>query len=692
MRFDPRRAVALLRLGTADHNAAFRDGQEDAIRHVVEGNGRLLVIQRTGWGKSSVYFIATKLLREAGYGPALLVSPLLSLMRNQISAAKRMGVRAVTINSDNTSDWAAVEGRIGRDEVDVLLISPERLANERFQTQVLDAIASRVGLLVIDEAHCISDWGHDFRPQYRLISRTLGSLPTSLRVLATTATANNRVMNDLEQVLGPDLTVLRGKLHRPSLTLQTIRMPGQAERLAWLADQLHRLSGSGIIYTLTVRDAHLVSDFLRSQGLQIEPYTGQLDKSARIEREQALMDNRVKALVATTALGMGFDKPDLAFVIHYQMPGSVVAYYQQVGRAGRGLEDAYGVLLSGREEAEINDFFIENAFPTKEHVDQILAAIAAAPDGLTVTDLLGAVNARKGEMEKAIQLLSLESPSPIVKTGVRWRLTAAELGDSFWARAARLTELRQAEHEQMHKYMLFTDGHMQFLVEALDGDASGIGPPRLEALPSLARPESVQAALHFLRRTDLFIEPRRQWVADGFPVFGLRGNIREDHRAQVGRALCMWGDAGWGDLIRKGKQGNHFSDELVVACRDLMKRWEPRPPPAWVTAVPSRRHAQLVPSFAQRLAVALGLPFVDTLEKTDDRPAQKNMANSVQQARNLDGALALAKGVAIPPGAVLLVDDMTDSRWTLTVATWLLRSAGAGDVWPLVLAQAGGSD
>lgn len=692
MNYNSARALELLRAGTGDARAGFRDGQEDAIRHVVEGCGRLLVVQRTGWGKSSVYFISTKLLREGGHGPALLVSPLLSLMRNQIQSAERMGVRAETIHSDNTAAWNEIEARIGRDEVDILLISPERLANARFGERVLAAIAGRVSLLVIDEAHCISDWGHDFRPQYRLIGRTLRALPGNLRVLATTATANNRVMDDLSQVLGPGLTVFRGELHRPSLTLQTIRMPGQAERLAWLAEQLPRMPGSGIIYTLTVRDAHLVSDFLRSGGILADPYTGQLDERARVDREQALLENRVKALVATTALGMGYDKPDLAFVIHYQMPGSVVAYYQQVGRAGRRLDDAYGVLLSGVEEADINDFFIETAFPTREHVNQILAALAGAPAGLSVPELLSVVNARKGEIEKAIQLLALESPSPIVKVNSRWTLTAAELGEGFWARAARLTELRRTEQQQMQEYVARTDGHMRFLVEALDGDASGIGPPRLPVLPTTVQPQTVQAALQFLRRTDLPIEPRRQWVAGGFPVFGLRGNIPVTHRAQIGRALCMWGDAGWGELVRKGKRENHFSDELVIASRDLVARWDPTPAPAWVTCIPSRRHAQLVPDFARRLAQTLRLPFLDALVKTDERPAQKTMANSAMQARNVDGAISLADGVTLPSGPVLLIDDMTDSRWTLTVAAWLLRAGGAGEVWPLVLAQAGGGD
>lgn len=395
MSYNPPRALELLRLGTENPAAEFREGQEKAIRHVVDGRGRLLVVQKTGWGKSFVYFIATKLLREEGAGPVLLISPLLALMRNQIAAAERMGARAFTINSDNKEDWSAVEAALSRNEVDILLISPERLANEHFRAEVLARFAGRISLLVIDEAHCISDWGHDFRPYYRLLERIVRTLPPNLRLLATTATANNRVLDDLQIVLGPNLTVSRGDLARPSLFLQTIRLISQAERLAWLAQQLPLLQGSGIIYTLTVRDAAQVAEWLRSRGLNVEAYTGETGER-RPQLEQALLNNQVKALVATTALGMGFDKPDLAFVIHFQTPGSVVAYYQQVGRAGRALMAAYGVLLSGQEETDISDYFIESAFPSREEVQQVLAALHEAPGGLSIYELMVKVNVTWG--------------------------------------------------------------------------------------------------------------------------------------------------------------------------------------------------------------------------------------------------------------------------------------------------------
>ena len=690
MPHNPTRALELLRLGTQNPAATFHDGQEAAIRHVVDGLGRMLVVQRTGWGKSFVYFIAAQLLREEGAGPAVLISPLLALMRNQIAAAERMGVRAFTINSENKEEWQSVEAALARNKVDILLISPERLANEHFRNEVLAPVAARISLLVVDEAHCISDWGHDFRPHYRFIERIVRTLPRNLRVLATTATANNRVLADLQTVLGPNLTVSRGELGRPSLLLQTMRMPSQAERMGWLATQMPNIQGSGIIYTLTVRDAVQVAGWLQSRGIRAESYSGETGER-RVELEQALLQNRVKALVATTALGMGFDKPDLAFVIHYQTPGSVVAYYQQVGRAGRALAAAHGVLLSGQEESDINDYFIESAFPSREDVASVLTALRGSAAGLSINDLMSRVNVSRGRIDKALQLMSLESPAPIAKQGSKWMLTVANLTEAFWERAERLTALRRTEQQQMQKYVALTQGHMEFLIRALDGNPGHQVPPAIRPLPATADATLVREAVAFLRRTSLPLEPRRQWPTGGLPHMGVTGRIAPEHQAQPGRVLCVWGDAGWGSLVRQGKfRDGRFADQLVEACAAMTRSWAPQPAPAWVTCIPSRRHPNLAPDFARRLAVALNLPFHPVLEKTDDRPAQKQMANSSQQARNVDGSLRIQG--AVPTGPVLLVDDMVDSRWTLTVAAYLLTTHRSGPVYPLALASTANAD
>lgn len=689
MPYSPTRALELLRLGARNPAAAFRDGQEAAIRHVVDGRGRLLVVQKTGWGKSFVYFIANKLLREDGMGPAILISPLLALMRNQISAAERMGVRALTIHSGNTDEWEGVEQAMSRNEVDILLISPERLANEHFRTEVLAPAAARVSLLVVDEAHCISDWGHDFRPHYRFIERMVRLLPANLRLLATTATANRRVMEDLEQILGLNLELLRGELGRPSLFLQTMRLPGQAERMAWLAEQLPRIPGSGIVYTLTVRDTGQVAEWLRLKGIAAAAYSGQSGEN-RPQLEQDLLENWIKVLVATTALGMGFDKPDLAFVIHYQMPGSVVAYYQQVGRAGRNIDAAYGILLSGEEETDINDYFIESAFPKREEVEAVLSALGAAEHGLSVPELMNRVNVSMGRIDKALVLMSLESPAAVVKDRAKWRLTVSGLSETFWERAERLTRLRRAEQAQMREYVALEDGHMEFLIRSLDGDPSGHEQPRVPALPGSVDQALVREAEVFLKRTGLVLEPRKKWPTGGLPQMNVKGTIAEEFRAQPGRVLCYWGGGGWGREVRLGKySAGIFSDDLVAASAAMVRAWNPQPAPRWVTCVPSLRHPELVPDFARRLADAIGLPFQLVLHRSAARPEQKTMANSNQQARNVDGSLEIRGALINDP--VLLIDDMVDSRWTMTVAAYLFTSNGSGPVYPLALASTANS-
>ena len=675
--YDPIRALELLRLGTGIPDATFRPGQEEAIRHVVENRGRLLVVQRTGWGKSFVYFIAIKMLRKKDRGPALLVSPLLSLMRNQIAAAKRMDVRAETINSDNWEKWSKIENAVRDDNLDILLISPERLANERFVERVLATIGDRVSLLVIDEVHCISDWGHDFRPEYRLIERVSSELPRNMRLLGTTATANNRVVNDI-RAIWPDLRISRGDLSRPSLTLQTIRMPKQAERLAWLAERLPKFPGSGIVYTLTIPDAHRVALWLRSRRLPVEAYTGQTG-DRRPELEQNLMDNKLKALVATSALGMGFDKPDLSFVIHFQAPGSVVTYYQQVGRAGRGLDSAYGVLLSGEEDKDITDFFINTAFPTPNEVEQVTEALERAPSAMSVSELLKELNIKKKRLEHTLKVLSIESPAPVVEENSKWQLTAATLSDDFWLRAERLTKLRKKEQAEMQEYIYLQSGHMQFLIKALDGNPNESATHgRLPPLPTKPDPVLVREAEAFLKRPSLKINPRHEGPSKMIPA---------DLRFQPGRALSVWGDAGWGQTIKEGKyEFGHFSDDLVFACHELLSEWKPHPYPEWVTCIPSLRHPDLVPDFAKRLADRLRLPFRPLLVKTKERPEQKTMENPDQQLRNVWGSIKV--NGKTPGSPVLLVDDIVDSRWTFAVAAYLLRSKGSGKVWPLALAQA----
>lgn len=679
--FDSRRARELLELDTGIQGAEFRPGQEQSIRDVVDSGGSLLLVQRTGWGKSAVYFIATKLLRESGSGPALLISPLLALMRNQIEAARRMGVVAETINSSNRNLWREISERLLADEVDILLISPERLANEQFRDEVLAQIAPRIALLVIDEAHCISDWGHDFRPDYRLIARLIGLFPPNLRLLATTATANSRVIADLQSTMGPSLQLARGQLSRPSLHLQTISMPSKAERMAWLAQRMRELDGSGIVYVLTISDAIQLSDWLIRQGLPVNAYSGDLANDERVHLEEALLRNQVKALVATTALGMGFDKPDLRFVFHYQAPQSVVHYYQQVGRAGRAVESAYGVLLGGEEDEMIQNFFIESAFPSQDEADQVLRALEASDDGLQLGEIEAAVNASPARIKQTLRLLELESPAPVIRERRIWKRTIAPLEPAFWDRVLQVTEIRRTEQAQMKEYLSLQDGHMDFLLSTLDSPAPAGDGPALANLPINVDAALVQQAEEFISRTRVAIEPRKMWPQG-------MGRIPKERMAEEGRALSQWGDPK-AQLVQRGKyQDEEFDQRLVESAAKLIRDWSPDPFPRWITCVPSLRRPHLVPGFARRFADDLGIPFVPVLVRTKNAPEQKSMANSRHQARNARDSLQIDSS-NMPDGPVLLVDDIVDSRWTMTVSAAYLLSRGSGPVYPFALTKVG---
>jgi ATP-dependent DNA helicase RecQ len=686
--------LALLRTAVGSTSANFRDGQWEAVEALL-ARKRLLVVERTGWGKSIVYFLATRLLRERGSGCTLLISPLLALMRNQIEAARRIGVRAETINSSNPDDWARIEQALHGNAIDVLLVSPERLANQDFLTRCLLPIAGRVGLLVVDEAHCISDWGHDFRPDYRRIVRILQALPANMPVLATTATANDRVVEDIQQQLGPNLWTMRGPLARESLRLQTLRIVSQAGRMAWIAHRVPLLSGSGVVYTLTVRDACNLAAWLQSCGIDAAAYYGELDPAERQILEDRLLRNEVKALVATVALGMGFDKPDLGFVIHFQRPASVVHYYQQVGRAGRALEKAYGVLLSGAEDDEIADYFIRTAFPTAGEVGQVLDALRQAHAPLKRSALQQRVNIARGKLDKVLKFLQLESPAPIQETPdgfarnpVPWAMPVE--------RIARITNLRVREQARMREYMTTRGCLMQFLAEELsDPDATRCGRCancRGRGFEAEFPAQLAEAAATFLENVDLQVESRKMWPS-GMTFEGMRGRLKPDIQAEVGRALCRWGDPGLGELVRSGKQQTHrFSDRLVeAAARFIRERWNPQPPPEWITCVPSRRRVSLVPDFAGRLATALRLPFVQCIRKVRETEPQKTRQNSFQQVQNLQGAFEVDPGM-VQHSPVLLVDDMVDSRWTFTVLAAKLRQAGSGAVWPFALADTSSED
>ncbi len=708
---------ALKERAEASPAGAGRLGVGDPARRPVDRDPRAgrgapagLVVQRTGWGKSAVYFVATALLREQGAGPTVIISPLLALMRNQIAAAGRAGIRAVTINSANAEQWGQTYAQVRAGEVDVLLVSPERLNNPGFRDEVLPQVAATAGLVVVDEAHCISDWGHDFRPDYRRIRTLLEDLPDGIPVLATTATANERVALDVAEQLAvcaalhqsagaaPALAasgtlVLRGTLDRESLHLGVVVLPNQPSRLGWLADYLSRTAGSGIVYCLTVAATEQVADHLRSRGLTVAAYSGRTDPTERAQAEDDLLAGRVKALVATSALGMGFDKPDLAFVVHLGAPPSPIAYYQQVGRAGRAVERAEVVLLPGTDDVDIWNYFGSLGFPAESDVRATLEELAEAGRPLSLPALEPRVSLRRSRLEMMLKVLDVDGAVRRVTGG--WTVTGEP-----WAydaeRYARVSAAREVEQRAMLDYISTDRCRMSFLREQLDDPApepcgrcdncGGL------VLPTSADEQSVQAARAELDIPGVAVEPRGQWPS-AMSSLGvqLSGRIPAGEKPETGRAVGRLDGIGWGSALRELLAAGAPDGEVPVPLRhavvQVLDGWLPATSAAFdgVVFIESDERGQLVRHLATGLARYRSLPVLTTFEVVDHRPPVSG-TNSARRLAAVLGRHRLADPAAVVGQRILLVDDATDTGWTLTVAARELRRAGASAVYPLVLA------
>jgi len=693
----------------AGEHARLREDQWTAIRALVADGRRTLVVQRTGWGKSAVYFIATALLRARGAGATVIVSPLLALMRNQVEAAERAGIRARTINSANPGEWQALYAEVAAGQADVLLVSPERLNNPSFRDQVLPELSRSAGLVVIDEAHCISDWGHDFRPDYRRLRTLLGALPAGTPVLATTATANARVTRDVAEQLGAggrgETLVLRGALDRDSLRLAVVTLPAAAQRLGWLAARLSELPGSGIVYTLTVAAAYETAAFLREQGMAVTAYSGRDEQADRLRAEDDLLANRVKALVATSALGMGFDKPDLGFVVHLGAPQSPVAYYQQIGRAGRAMSGKQGeraevILLPGREDRDIWDYFASLAFPPERQVRAVLEVLAEAGRALSTAALETHVDLSRSRLESMLKVLDVDGAVRRVSggwasTGEPWHYDAE--------RYERVAAERARERDAMLGYQATGGCRMEYLRRQLDDpDAAPCGRcDNCTGRPwSADVPEAgTAAARDRLLRPGVEVEPRRMWPT-GMKAMGLdvAGKIPVGQTAEPGRVLGRLTDVGWGSVLRSlladGAPDEPVTDPIADAVVKVLTAWDWAARPVGVLTMPSQTRPRLIASLGQRIAGIGRLPYLGALAYAGDAGAGPRRHNSAQRLDSLWHAFTLPAEVrdAIGglDGPVLVVDDRIETGWTMTVAARLVREAGAAGALPFALAASTG--
>jgi ATP-dependent DNA helicase RecQ len=684
----------------AGEHARLREDQWTAISALVADGRRTLVVQRTGWGKSAVYFVATALLRARGAGPTVIVSPLLALMRNQVEAATRAGIHARTINSANPEEWEALYAEVADGRTDVLLVSPERLNNPSFRDQVLPELSRTAGLVVVDEAHCISDWGHDFRPDYRRLRTLLDELPAGTPVLATTATANSRVTRDVAEQLGAgdrgQTLVLRGPLDRDSLRLAVVTLPTAHQRLGWLAARLGELPGSGIIYTLTVAAAYETAAFLREQGITVTAYSGRDEQADRLRAEDDLLANRVKALVATSALGMGFDKPDLGFVVHLGAPPSPVGYYQQIGRAGRGVERAEVILLPGREDRDIWDYFASLAFPPERQVRAAIGVLTEAGRPLSTGVLETHVDLSRGRLESMLKVLDVDGAVRRVSGG--WTSTG-QPWQYDTERYERVAAERARERDAMLGYQETESCRMEYLRQQLDDpDATPCG--RCDNCTGQPWPADVPeagaaAARDRLLRPGVEVEPRRMWPT-GMKALGLdvAGKIPAGLVAEPGRALGRLTDVGWGGTLRallaEGAPDEPVTRPLVDAVIKVLAAWDWATRPAGVLTLPSRTRPRLIESLGQQIAQVGRLPYLGSLVYASDTGTGPRRHNSAQRLRSLWDAFEVpepvGEAIGVLDGPVLVIDDRIETGWTMTVVARLLQEAGAPAALPLVLA------
>jgi ATP-dependent DNA helicase RecQ len=678
----------------AGDGAVLSEDQSLAVAALCEPAARVLVVQATGWGKSAVYWAATAIRRHEGAGPALVVSPLLSLMRDQVGAAGRAGLRAATLNSSNIDAWAQVEAALRADELDVLLVSPERLANPGFGRRVLDELAGRLGLLVIDEAHAVSDWGHDFRPDYRRVADVLQTLNPHTPVLATTATANARVTLDVAAQLGEATLVLRGPLARSSLQLTVVDALSPIERFAWVVDHLPRLQGSGIVYTLTVADAERLAaavQFIHGDSCKVAAYTGGLESGERERLEDALRGNRLKALIATSALGMGYDKPDLGFVVHVGSPPSPVSYYQQVGRAGRGIDHALVALLPSDADAGVWDYFATATIPDGPQVERLLAGLSAYSDGrsATVPALEAETGLRRGRVELMLKQLAVDGVVERIEGG--WRPTGAS-----WTYDQEhydgIIATRRREADIMRAYTRGQSCLMQLLQESLD-DTSAQKCGRCSVClghlpqPLRERPEAatVEAVTRRLRSEVTVLEPRKMWPGG---AFGTRGRIPAGLMAQAGRAIAYADAPEWRELVRStfgrdGAPSQELRDAAVGALGHWRTSWPARP--EVVVALPVAGFPLMTGGLADHLAQVGQMGRAD-LTVAIDHAAPADLSSSEEAALWRDAIRVNDELLSAVSGkVVLLVVDATSTQWPITVAAAHLLQAEASMVLPLLV-------
>ena len=673
--------------------AQFREGQYEAIEAVLTKK-RTIVVQKTGWGKSLVYFISAKMIG----GVTLVISPLLVLMDNQKLFAEKMGLRCAVINSRvKGEERDELLESIRNCQYDIIFTTPETLYSRDMKDLIPEL---NIRLMVIDECHCISDWGHDFRLEYSRLNRIIAALPENVSVLGTTATANDRVIADLKKQFGENVFISRGSLFREGLHIEILRLETKAERYVWMKNNIRKLPGSGIVYCLTKRDCRNIADFLNANGIKARAYYSddelevineETGKSYNEETEDLFYRNIIKVIVATIKLGMGYDKPDIGFIIHFQRPGSLVAYYQQIGRAGRktGM-DAYCYLMTGKEDRTISEYFIETAFPTESQEREIISALEQNSQGLTLPALQKNCNISRSALIKTINMLQ-NNNMIYNEEGKYYR----SINPYSYARS-HYESVKRSKYQELNEvevYLREKGCLSKYVLLSLNDEtahdcgkcANCLGHSIFPGL-NWPSPIEVSAVQEYLNRQIIAIEPRVRWQYKN----DLDKNTVIAVPNEVGIALSKYGDAGYGEMTAYDKyHAPEFRDELVRKSIEVLRKKLSGQGITAVTNVPSSRNRK-VANLAAKIAKGLGIRYIDALEKRPGQfQQQKDMQNSHFQCKNALESIKLKDGIWVPSN-IILVDDMVDSKWTLTVCGRLLTTVGAQKVFPFCLADDSG--
>lgn len=662
---------------------SFRPGQREAIEALLRER-RLLCIQPTGHGKSLLYQLSSTLLP----GITVVISPLLALMRDQVGQlVSRFGIAAASINSDQTEEENAdVIAAAGAGRLQILFVAPEKLDN---LVDFRFLLSLPVSLLVIDEAHCISTWGHDFRPSYRRILEAvtrLGEQRPGLHVLALTATADARTEADVAGLLsagGAPLVVHRQGMDRPNLALSLLPVRGLPAKLQALLAVMRGVEGCAVLYCSTREQTEIVAGYLSANDVPVVAYHAGLEPTHKRRLQAGFTSGAVPRLAATNALGMGIDKPDIRFIAHVDVPGSITAYYQEVGRAGRDGQPARGVLLFDPADQEVQRYFIRSAQPS---VDDFLAVRRAIEDAAPAPGLM-TIKSRTGLHPTRVTVVLAE----LVEQGfVEKRLEKRRQcyvwtgrdGEPDLERFARQLAVRNAELDAM---LAYGRGEPPCLMQALrralgDGEARACGRCDRCAPGTVVRAEPsveplVSAEVWLDSRIIALAGSRSPKLASGVAL--LDGSLR-------GRLFA--------DFMRGRAEGRMPPDRLLGLLERAVSLLREDHRFGCVVTIPSRTWARRQ-DVGELIARFLGVEHVAAIVHDREAAArQGQLLNNDQRRDNVKGCFAVDLAVEIPVGAMLLVDDYVGSRATLEEAATVLRKSQGKQGWqdeivPLALAR-----